>query len=51
MTLYVANSGFIFYKSCAGQPILKPDGTSEYYPAYPGISKISVGEKGAQQMW
>lgn len=51
MTLYVANSAFVFFKSCAGFPILKPDGTYTYYPAYPGVSRISVGEKGAEQIW
>ena len=51
MTLYVANSAFIFYKSCAGFPILMPDGNSTYYPAYPGISRIFVGETGAKQIW
>jgi sugar lactone lactonase YvrE len=51
MTLYVANSAFVFFKSCAGNPILKPDGTFEYYPGYPGLSRIFVGEMGAEQMW
>jgi hypothetical protein len=51
MTLYVANSAFIFFKSCAGFPILKPDGSYTYYPGYPGVSRISVGEEGAKQIW
>lgn len=50
-TLYIANSGFVFFKSCAGNPILKPDGDFTYYDAYPGITRVYVGEKGEKQQW
>lgn len=42
-TLFIANSGFLFFKSCAARP--------PYYNAFPGITKVEVGVKGAKTLF